>query len=109
MSEWARVPVRIIAGPSNPIGRGSVRRIELRGLRLDEEVVACDRPRRFAYVLCAGLPLAHHYGEILVIPRPEGARIEWSIRLGSSIPGLASVVRLVLARELRRGLDRAFG
>jgi hypothetical protein len=108
MSEWSGTNVRIIAGPSSPIDRGSVRRIEARGLKIDEEVISCDRPRRFAYVLAGGVPLDHHYGEILVMPNAGGARIEWSIRLGSRIPGLALVVRGLLARELRRGLARAF-
>jgi hypothetical protein len=108
MTRWGGVPVRIIAGPSSPIGRGSVRRIEARGLRLDEEVLSCDRPRRFAYAICGGLPVDHHYGEIVVVPTAEGARVEWSIRIGSAVPGLARVLRTVLSRELRRGLRRAF-
>jgi hypothetical protein len=70
MGKWSGADVRVVAR-GDERGVGTVRRLKVGTLRIDEEVVYADAPRRLAYRIVRGLPLSFHRGEILVEPRGE--------------------------------------
>lgn len=106
MSRWAGVPVSIIAAPPDR-GVGTVRRVKVGPLRLDEEVVALDPPRRMIYRMTRGLPLRYHRGEVRVAPFGEdGSELTWEITLVSDVPFFVDATARVLRRSINRALRK---
>jgi uncharacterized protein YndB with AHSA1/START domain len=107
MSDWAGAPTKVIAGPSDG-GVGTVRRIGMGGLKIDEEVIYADPPRRMVYRIVRGLPLLRfHRGEILIEPWGKaGSTLRWDIILDSAVPGVARAISAALGPGLRKGLAK---
>jgi hypothetical protein len=113
MSKWAGADVRIVAR-GDEHGVGTVRRMKIGALRIDEEVVYADAPRRLVYRIVRGLPVRFHRGEMLVEPRAGAhgeawSELTWRILMSSSVPGVVSGSGLLLAPALRRGLRELAG
>lgn len=109
MSAWAGVEVRVIAGPGDG-GEGTLRRVRVLGLTIDEEIVWVTPPTdetktgRYAYRIVRGAPLSYHRAEVTVRPWGEtGSELWWEVTLDSRLPGVAAA----LANALRSGLNRA--
>ncbi len=103
LSRWLGTPARVIAGPRK-VSLGTVRRVEVGALRIDEEVLACDPPRRIAYRIVRGLPLlTHHFAEVLVEQNGALTSLEWTARFEARGPGLSAL----LARTFEVGLTYA--
>lgn len=103
MSDWPgldRVTLIREGQPRN--GLGAIRRVEVMGLRLDEEVVRWEPPRAFDYQIIKGLPV-DHLGSVELTSHGTTTELTWNIRLSSWVPLLAW---LVLGR-LRSGLPAA--
>lgn len=108
MAKWTGADVKIVArGDEN--GVGTVRRVSMGGLRIDEEVVYADAPRRLVYRIVRGLPVSFHRGEILVEPRGDKTEVTWKILLRSSVPGLVRGSAMLLKPALTRGLGELKG
>ena len=106
MGRWVGTPVSVIAAPPDR-GVGTVRRITAGPLRIDEEVVAWDPPRRMIYRVVRGLPLRHHRGEVRISPWGEGgSQLAWEITIVSGAPFVAEAIASVLERTINRGLMR---
>lgn len=107
MTKWMDARVSVVAGPLDG-GVGTIRRINARGLTIDEEVVYVDPPRRLVYRIVRGVPmLSFHRGEILVEPWGKtGCEVRWSVILDSPVPGLARAAVAALGPALRDGLGR---
>jgi len=104
MVRWLGVPVKVVAGPAEG-GVGTVRRIGAGPLRIDEEVVVCEPPRRMVYRIVRGAPLRYHRAEMQVEPWGEGgSQLEWNITLDSGVPGVAETVANVLRSRINQGL-----
>jgi uncharacterized protein YndB with AHSA1/START domain len=88
---------------------GAVRRVVVRAFglasRLDEVVVAAERPHRFAYRVTAGGALRDHGGEITLASTATGARLVWEVRFAAAVPGLEYVLAGILRPRLARSLD----
>lgn len=108
MAKWTGADVKIVAR-GDESGVGTVRRVSMGGLRIDEEVVYADAPRRLVYRIVRGLPVSFHRGEILVEPRGELTEVTWKILLRSSVPGLVRGSAMVLKPALTRGLGELKG
>ena len=97
-------------GVPPPNGVGCVRVISNGGMKVYEEVVAFERPRRMTYrVVRGGIPIRDHLGEVVFEPAGDGTQITWRCRFESRIPGLGLPFRLlitVLFRNALRGLTR---
>lgn len=104
MSRWLGADVRVVAASAEG-GVGTVRRISAGPLRIDEEVVAWDPPRRMVYRIVRGLPLRYHRGEVRVAPWGDGeSELAWEITIASGIPKLADAIATLLRRRINRGL-----
>lgn len=108
MSKWTGADVKIVAR-GDEHGVGTVRRVKVGGIRIDEEVVYADAPRRLVYRIVRGLPVSFHRGEILVEPRGDKTEVTWKILLRSSVPGLVRGSAMVLGPALKRGLGELKG
>lgn len=104
MGEWVDAKVSVIAGAGDG-GVGTVRRVEIGPLSIDEEVIACDPPHRFVYRVTRGLPVRHHQGEVRVeAVSDEESELHWTITLGSGVPFFAETLALPLRAGINRGL-----
>lgn len=108
MSKWTGADVKVVAR-GDESGVGTVRRIKMGGLRIDEEVVYADAPRRLVYRIVRGLPVSFHRGEILVEPHGDKTEVTWKILLRSGVPGLVRGSAMVLKPALTRGLSELKG
>ena len=100
---------RLQDGEPHRNGVGSVRRLSLNGIAPFEETVTAFREYQLIeYTITKGTPLNEHHGALRFSRRESGhaSHLEYSIRLGSDVPGVAKVVAGVLRRRLTRGLAR---
>lgn len=100
---------RVRDGDTDRNGVGSVRRLRVApGVPPFEETVTEFVPgERIVYRITKGSPLDDHEGVMAFTARPDGgSRLDYRIRLGAKVPGLAWVVRQVLTLRVRQGLER---
>jgi uncharacterized protein YndB with AHSA1/START domain len=97
---------RIRSGNSERNGVGSCRRIGPPGpLGLEETVLEYVADERIVYEITSGSPLRRHQGVMEFSGSDNGgSRLEYRIRFGSPIPGLARLVRHRLERSIPAGL-----
>lgn len=107
MGAWLPLPVRVPV-PTPGGGVGTVRSIQAGPLRIDEEVLEHDPPRRIVYTICNRVPgIRAHRGEIDVQPAIRGgSEVRWRVRVDSLLPGFAAVVTRSLKVALGRGLAK---
>jgi len=79
-------------GDPAPDGVGAVRRFELAGPAIVEEVVRFEPPARFAYRALAGLPVSDHLAEVELEAADGGTRMRYRIR---ATPKVAHTDRIV--------------
>jgi hypothetical protein len=95
-------------GDPAPNGLGAVRKLELVGPPILEEVVGYERPTYFAYKALKGLPVKEHLGEVrLSEAANDCTRVNYTISYTPSIPGPA--VGLILKQAvggLLRGIAK---
>jgi uncharacterized protein YndB with AHSA1/START domain len=109
MSKWAGGDVRIVAR-GDASGVGVVRRISIGPLRIDEEVIYADAPRRLVYRVVRGIPVRFHRGEMVIDSVGEGrSHLSWRILVSARAPGLARAVTSSLGPPLRMGLRQLRG
>ena len=101
------VPVRRIRdGESELNGVGSVRRMGVGPLGLEETVTAVEPNRSIEYrITRGGGPVRNHRGRLEFISVGTGSRVIWTIDY-DSLPIVGSALHAVLSRVLRRGLGR---
>lgn len=105
MSDWFDVDIRTIAGPGDG-GVGTVRRISIGPLKIDEEIIVADSPSRVVYRIIRGLPVGYHLGEQRIIATDDGSELRWTITMRSAVPGLIEVISLILRPAMNRGLKK---
>lgn len=108
MAKWTGAEVRIVARGDEK-GVGTVRRVKIGALRIDEEVTYADAPRRLVYRVIRGLPVSFHRGEMLVEARGDRTELTWKIMMSSSVPGVVRGSGMVLEPALTRGLRELAG
>ena len=59
---------------------------------------------RIVYRITRGGPLRGHLGTMTFVPKDGGTRFIYDIRIASSVPGLAPLVRTMLTRSIVRSL-----
>lgn len=88
-------------------GVGSVRKIGIGPLAIEETVTALERNRSIDYrITRGGFPLRDHSGHVEFAPSGGGSRLDWTIEFGSHLPGAGTVIAFVLERAIRMGLKR---
>jgi hypothetical protein len=102
------VPVRRIHdGAEQPNGVGSVRRIGMGPLAIEETVTALQPNRSIDYRISkGGGPIRNHRGQLQFSGSERGSRVAWTIQFDSPLPLVGPVVKLVLGQAIRLGLKR---
>ena len=102
------IPVkRVVDGRSDINGVGSVRRMGLWPVTVEESVIGVVPNQSIDYRISkGGAPLRNHSGKLIFIETGKGARVLWQINFDSSLPVVGAVVKQVLTQGLRLGLKR---
>ncbi len=102
------IPVkRVVDGRSDINGVGSVRRMGLWPVTVEESVIGVVPNQSIDYRISkGGAPLKNHSGKLIFIETGKGARVLWQINFDSSLPVVGAVVKQVLTQGLRLGLKR---
>jgi uncharacterized protein YndB with AHSA1/START domain len=104
-----RAPVRRLrSGERFRNGVGSCRRIgPAAPLGFEETVVEFVPDETIVYRITRGGPLRDHRGTMRFSALPDGgSRLDYEIRFGSRVPGLAAAVARLLDRSIASGLRR---
>jgi hypothetical protein len=104
-----RAPVkRVRSGTDHRNGVGSCRHIGPPGpLGFQETVTEFVPDQLIRYTITTRSPLTDHLGTMRFSPRDDsGSQLEYQIRFGSRIPGLAFLVRRLLAWSIPAGIDK---
>lgn len=101
------VPVRRIRdGENTPNGVGSVRRMGMGPIRLEETVTAIDPHRSIEYRITRGAgPVRNHRGKLEFSSVGTGSRVTWTIDY-DTLPIVGTALQTVLARVIKRGLGK---
>ncbi len=99
---------RLRDGSTERNGVGSTRRLSLFGLLpFDETVVEVVPNERIVYTITKGGPMRDHEGRMIFSTRPGGgSHLDYRIRFGSPVPGLAAIVKRAVTRSIAEGLKK---
>jgi len=99
---------RVRDGDTERNGVGSCRRLSFAGLLPFEETVTSFAPNeRIVYRITKGTPMRGHEGVMAFAPADGGGtHLDYRIRFGSPVPGLAALVARVLHGNIARGLRK---
>lgn len=88
-------------GTPAPNGVGAVRRLELVGPPIREEIIEFSRPDGFAYRLLSGLPVKDHVGRATLRETPGGGtEVTYTITSTPTVPGAGLVLGPVLKKSV---------
>ncbi len=73
---------------------------------IEERIVDLDPPSRLSYVARKNLLFKAYAGDVRLPTTLDGCLLEWTIRLDTWLPGMASVAKVEVERLFRRGLRR---
>ncbi len=108
-SDWAGLGTVKLAqqGTPPPNGAGAVRVISSAGVKVFEEVVTFEPPRRMTYRVVRGwIPITDHLGEVVFEPHARGTLVTWRCQFNSKIPGLGGLFQRLVTRLFRYALRR---
>jgi len=88
-------------GEPAPNGVGAIRVLTLAGPPMREEVIAYERPFRFAYKILSGLPVRDHVGTVELQPADGGTEVVYAVKTTPTIPLAGPVFMLVLKKAIR--------
>lgn len=92
-------------GHTDRNGVGAVRGFASGGVKVLEEVLEFEPPKRMTYrIVKGGLPMRDHLGEVLFEPDGDGTRVVWRCRFESRIPGLGGLLQRFITRIFRNAL-----
>lgn len=99
---------RVRDGDTERNGVGSCRRLSFNGLLPFEETVTEVVPNeRIVYRITKGTPMRGHQGTMAFSStNGGGSHLDYRIRLGSAVPGLAPVIARVLQSRIAAGLRK---
>ena len=107
-TEWAGLGKVTLdrQGDPPPNGVGCVRAIASGGVKVIEEVLTFESPRRMTYrIVRGGLPIRDHLGEVDFEPHGDRTLVTWRCRFDSKIPGLGWIFRFFITRLFRNALE----
>jgi uncharacterized protein YndB with AHSA1/START domain len=99
---------RVRDGETERNGVGSCRRLSFFGLLPFEETVTEVVPdERIVYRITRGSPMRGHEGVMAFSALPDGGtHLDYRIKLGSAVPGLALIISRVLTGRIAGGLRK---
>lgn len=107
LSRVLGIPVkRVVDGRGDVNGEGSVRRMGVWPLTVEETVFSVVPNQAIHYRISkGGAPLSNHRGDLAFSKTGSGSRVNWTISFDAP-PVLGAVVRQVLTQGIRLGLKR---
>jgi Polyketide cyclase / dehydrase and lipid transport len=93
-------------GTPAPNGVGAIRRLTAIGPPFIEEIVAYERPTRWAYTVLSGAPIRDHLGTIDLREISTGTEVSWHLQGAMKIPGIERLLLPVFKKfidELLKG------
>jgi uncharacterized protein YndB with AHSA1/START domain len=100
-------------GTPAPNGIGAVRRLEVLGPPIVEEIIEYQRPTRYAYKLVSGGPVRDHVGTIELRETGTGTEVSWHLRSTPTVPGigglLSPLLKTAFGQLLKGGIKAAEG
>ncbi|MBN7771322.1 SRPBCC family protein [Marinobacter daepoensis] len=92
---------------ADPNGIGSVRKIGIGPLSIEEKVLGFEPDSLIEYTITSASPLRNHLGRILFSDAGEGrTRIQYTISFEDIVPFTGKVVGSALEQGLRRGIRK---
>ncbi|WP_336366365.1 SRPBCC family protein [Marinobacter sp. C2H3] len=92
---------------ADPNGVGSVRRIGIGPIGLEETVLHFEPGSLIEYTITSRSPIRHHVGRIRFDDTPDGqTRVHYTIRFEDIVPLTGKLVSSALEQGLRRGIRR---
>jgi hypothetical protein len=90
-------------------GVGSARKLSFWGaLPFVETVVGFEPGKQIDYEITKGSPMRDHHGTLAFSSRADGGtHLDYTIRFGAAVPGLAGMVAMQLRRSVASGLRKA--
>jgi uncharacterized protein YndB with AHSA1/START domain len=88
-------------GEPTPNGLGAIRVLTVAGPPMREEVIAYERPYRFAYKILSGLPVRDHVGTVELQPSGSGTEVVYAVKTTPTIPLAGPVFLAVLKKAIR--------
>lgn len=88
-------------GEPEPNGVGAIRVLTVAGPPMREEVLAYERPHRFAYKLLSGLPVRDHVGTVEMQPSEGGTEVTYAVKTTPTIPFAGPVFMAALKKAIR--------
>lgn len=93
--------------PENISGVGSVRLIEIPFAPFEETIRKSVKPTCIEYQISKGTPLNHHYGKMQFSSLSDDKSVlDYSIELGSKIPFIAGILKVVTQISIEAGLKK---
>lgn len=108
LSKLFLIPVRRIAdGDDAPNGVGSVRRLGLGPVAVEETVTAAQPNAFIEYRITRnGGPIQNHRGRVDFTEQPRGTEVQWTIEFEAPTAIIGSGIRALLENGVRQGLKR---
>lgn len=98
---------RIREGEEAINGTGSVRRLSPPlGPAFEETVTLYEPNRRIEYTVTRGSPIRNHQGIMEFEADGTGSRLHYTIVFEGKVPLVGALIRPILDRGIRRGLDK---
>lgn len=88
-------------GEPAPNGLGAIRVLTVAGPPMREEVIAYERPHRFAYKILSGLPVRDHVGTVEMRPADGGTEVVYAVKTTPTLPLGGPVFMLFLKKAIR--------
>jgi uncharacterized protein YndB with AHSA1/START domain len=88
-------------GEPAPNGLGAIRVLTVAGPPMREEVIAYERPNRFAYKILSGLPVRDHVGTVEMQPSGAGTEVTYAVKTTPTLPLGGTVFMLFLKKAIR--------
>ncbi len=97
--------IRLSDGQSERNGVGSQREIRmLGGPPFVEKITAFEPNKLIEYRITRGSPIKNHRGVMRFSPSPRGCQLHYTIEFEGRLPLIGPIVRMLLDRNIRKGL-----
>ncbi|AHI28852.1 SRPBCC family protein [Marinobacter similis] len=92
---------------ADPNGIGSVRKIGIGPIGLEETILSFEPDSLIEYTISSLSPIKNHFGRIRFDDTPDGlTQIRYTIRFDDIVPFTGKVVSTTLEQGIRRGIKR---
>lgn len=92
---------------ADPNGIGSVRKIGIGPIGIEETVTSFEPESLIEYAISSFSPVRNHYGRIrFSSPSKNTTRVQYTVYFEDSVPLTGALVRSALNQALRRGMRR---